>query len=222
LLAFYIGLIATGFLFILIPHFTLPLGYVHGAAGAVSQTQCEIWYHPELYIGILIVFLSLLAFRVKKILYVIIAVALLGLLQAFILRPVSYYTLSEIPIVILSQTVSIRAHLHIQATLIILSAVTILLALIPIVSARKVRISRLSLVTISSHNIIRRRFRSLALIVSVTIVLGAFFSDVFLSQSIENTLELGAGRLGADLMVVPSGEQSAAKAVLVPHESGYS
>jgi len=37
----------------------------------------------------------------------------------------------------------------------------------------------------------------------VTIVLGAFFSDVFLSQSIENTLELGAGRLGADLMVVP-------------------
>lgn len=215
MLAFYIGLIATGFLFILIPHFTLPLGYVHGAAGAVSQTQCEIWYHPELYIGILIVILSLFAYRVKKILYAIIAVALLGLLQAFILRPVSYYTLSEIPIVILSQTVSIRAHLHIQATLIILSAVTILLAIIPIVSARKVRISRLSLVTISSHNITRRRFRSLALIVSVTIVLGAFFSDVFLSQSIENTLELGAGRLGADLMVVPSGEQSAARAVLL-------
>jgi len=47
------------------------------------------------------------------------------------------------------------------------------------------------------------------------IVLGAFFSDIFLSQSIENTLELGAGRLGADLMVVPSKEKAAAQAVLL-------
>lgn len=215
MLVFYIGLIASGFLFILVPHFTLPLGYVSGAAGAVSQTQCEIWYHPELYLGILIVLLSLLSLRVKKLLYVIIVIGILGLLQAFILRPVSYYTLSEIPIIILSQTVSIRAHLHIHSTLIILSAIIILLALIPLIISKKVRFPRLTLFSISSHNITRRRFRSLALTASITIVLGAFFSDVFLSQSIENTLELGAGRLGADLMVVPAEDRSAAQAVLL-------
>lgn len=208
-------LVVAGILFVLLPHFVLPMGYIKGGAGALLVTECALAYHPELYLGILIAAGGLLSLRFRLVRYGVVVLGLLGLIQAYILRPVSYYLLSEMPLVILSQTFSLRAHTHIRTVLTVLSIVVIATALLPHLRGGREHLRTMSWSRISVANITRRRYRSLALFSSVMIVLGVFFADVFLSQSIEKTLELGAGRLGADLMVVPRSEQKAAQAVLL-------
>ncbi|RMG02890.1 MAG: ABC transporter permease, partial [Nitrospirae bacterium] len=113
------------------------------------------------------------------------------------------------------QTYSIRSHAHIRETLIILSVVTLAFSLSPLFIKRKKKVSLMTPFRVSSANLGRRLFRTVTLVVALTIVIGAFFADILLSKSIENTLEVGAGRLGADLMVVPEKEKKAAQAVLL-------
>jgi putative ABC transport system permease protein len=210
-----IGLIISGILFILIPHFVLPLGYIRGASGAMLLSECSIWYHIEIYIGILIIIGGLLQLRYKKAVIITLLAALFGFLQSYLMRPVSFYIQSEEPLIILAQTYSVRAHEHIALSIVILSAIVFLLSIIPLFRRRLEVPVKLNILHISSTNLKRKRFRTLALIISLTIVIGAFFSDILLTRSIENTLELGAGRLGADLMVVPRGEEKRAEAVLL-------
>lgn len=205
----------SGVLFLLLPHFVLPLGYIKGAAGAHLLSECSFWYHTETVLGVMIILGSLLSLRFRKALLIPLLTSLLGLMQAFILRPLSYYLQSEEPIIILSQTYSIRAHMAIGTVIIVLSALVLIVSLITLIKMKKDHIITLNIVHLSSSNIKRKRFRSLALIISLTIVIGAFFSDILLTRSIENTLELGAGRLGADLLVVPRGEEKSAEAVLL-------
>ncbi len=210
-----LGLLISGILFILVPHFVLPLGYIKGASGAMLLSECSVWYHIEIYIGILTLIGGLLHLRYKKAVIISLVAALLGFLQTWVMRPVSFYIQSEEPLIVLAQTYSIRAHAYIIMIITILSAVVFLLSIFPLVMRRKKEIVKLNILHISSTNLKRKRFRTLALIISLTIVIGAFFSDILLTRSIENTLELGAGRLGADLMVVPKGEEKRAEAVLI-------
>jgi putative ABC transport system permease protein len=210
-----ICIIIIGILFILVPHFVLPLGYIKGGEGALLLSECSVWYHPELYLGIMIIIGGLLSFRYKKVFVIPAFFGFLGIVQSFILRPISYFIQSEFPIIVLGQTYSLRSHFYIRESVISLSVITVLLSLFPIFFRRKDILPRITLFSLSSSNIKRRRYRSLVLILSLTIVIGAFFSNILLTQSIENTLELGAGRLGADLMVVPKGEKKTAEAVLL-------
>lgn len=210
-----ISLVVIGVLFILVPHFTLPLGYIKGGTGALLLSQCSIWYHPELYTGMATVLGGILSVRYKKVLLLVIAAGVMGVAEAALLRPMSYFTQSEIPLVVLSQTYSLRSHLHIREVILFLSVLVSAISGSALIFKKKKQGVQLTLSAISSANLSKRRYRSLALIISLTIVIGAFFSDILLSQSIENTLELGAGRLGADLMVVPGEEKVAAQAVLL-------
>ena len=210
-----LGIIIIGILFILIPHFALPLGYIKGGTGAMLLSECSIWYHPELYIGILTIAGALISIKYRKALFVTALAGAAGIVQAFLLRPVSFYLQSENPLIVLSQTYSIRAHSNIKITILILSVIVILLSLLPLLRRKEKQGILLSPLYVSSANLKRRRFRTIALVASLTIVIGAFFSDILLTRSIETTLEIGAGRLGADLMIVPEGERKAAEAVLL-------
>ncbi len=206
-----------GILLILIPHFALPLGYLKiSQGGAHLLSECSIWYHPSFYIGLLFVIVGVLSFRFRKILWAALVIAVAGLFQSFIMKPVSFYFQSEDPLVILAQTYSIRAHLHIRPVIALLSIFAILTVIMTFLVKRErtkpvlITISRISLA-----NLKRRTLRTTALVVSLAIAIGIFFSYVLLSKSIENTLEIGAGRLGADIMVVPSGAKKPAKTVLL-------
>ncbi len=158
---------------------------------------------------------SIVALRSRKAFIITLIASLFGFMQAYLVRPLSFYIQSEDPIIILSQTYSVRAHTQISATILILSSLVLIVSLIPLIKKKREHITKLDILHISSSNLKRNRFRSLALIMSLTIVIGVFFSDILLTRSIENTLELGAGRLGADLLVVPRGEEKAARAVLL-------
>ncbi|HDL21277.1 MAG TPA: hypothetical protein ENH30_08400, partial [Nitrospirae bacterium] len=211
-----LAIIITGILYILLPHFVMPLEYIKGGRGAMLLSECSIWYHPELYIGILTIIAGISSLKYKKPVIIAALAGFLGIIQAIVLRPVSFYTQSKDPIIILGQTESIRSHLYTREIILILSIVVIILSILHFVLARKAaKPLRITTLTLAYSNLKRRRFRSLALILSLTIVIGAFFSDIFLSKSIESTLEIGAGRLGADLMVVPENEKKAAQAVLL-------
>ncbi len=210
-----LGLIISGILMLMIPHFALPLDFVRGASGAMLTSECSIWYHPEIYLGALIIFAGALSLRYRKALFISSVMGLFGVVQTVIMRPVSYYLISEEPLIILAQTVSIRAHIYARLAIGFLSAIVLLMSLLPLLHKKAVVVTKVTIPHLSSANIKRKRFRSLALVISLTIVIGAFFSDILLTRSIENTLELGAGRLGADLMVVPKGEVKSAQAVLI-------
>lgn len=67
----------------------------------------------------------------------------------------------------------------------------------------------------ASRNISRRPFRSIALILSVTIVSGLLFAGAISIRGILNSIELGTKRLGADLIVVPEGNEDRIKTTLM-------
>jgi len=177
-------------------------------------SECFLRYHPEAYLGGLLIAAGLLSLRQRRFLLVGSIAGVAGLIQALILRPVSYYFQTAEPIIVLGQTYSVRAHINIREVLVLLSLLSLVVSIVPFLKKGS-RVAMVTTYRISSANLRRRIFRTAALLTSLTIVIGAFFSDILLSRSIENTLEVGAGRLGADLMVVPEGERKAAQAVLL-------
>ncbi len=210
-----IFLIVSGILLILIPHFVLPITYIKGTAGAQILTLCSIWYHPELYLGLSLSIAGIFSLRYKRSYYAVLPIAALTGIHALVLKPVSYYFQSEIPLVILGQMVSLRAHYGIGYLNALFSIILFATGLFIILKQREKRRFKFSLFHVSSANIQQKMSRSLFLIIGLAIIIGAFFSNILLTQSIENTLETGAGRLGADLMVVPEGEEKEAETVLL-------
>lgn len=65
------------------------------------------------------------------------------------------------------------------------------------------------------RNIKRRLFRSIALILSVTLVSGLLFAGAVIMKGVLNSIVLGAKRLGADLMIVPEGYEDKLKTTLI-------
>lgn len=76
----------------------------------------------------------------------------------------------------------------------------------------------IGLLHIARRNIGRKFFRSAAIIISVTVVAATLFTVTTIMDSVETSLKKGTARLGADLMVVPSEAESAAKSALLAGE----
>ncbi len=210
-----LALIILGILTVIIPHFLLPLDLVQGTRNALVITYCSAWYHPEIYLGCFIAITSIFSIRFKN---ALIAVVLAGIVLGFhssVLQPVSYYLSGTDMLVTLSHRSSLQSHTQLQTVLVILTVLILLFSLYPFFFSRKKTVASLSITTLSLRNIKRRFFRSVAMISALAIVIGAFFTDILLTQCIQNTLEIGASRLGADLMIVPKGEEENAQTVLV-------
>ncbi len=207
-------LLVIGTLYIILPHFLLPLGLFKGGTGALLLTECSVWYHPEIYLGVAIGIVGLLYLKKRGIILLLIPLSLLTVIQALALRPVSFYLGTEEPIVILAQTNSIRAHTHLRESLLILALLVLFVFLAHYLFRRR-QARRITLPLLIKANLGMRRFRTTTVVLSLVIVLGALFMDMLLTESVENALEIGAGRLGADLMVVPKGRQVEAKTVLL-------
>jgi putative ABC transport system permease protein len=72
-----------------------------------------------------------------------------------------------------------------------------------------------NLFSYAARNIKRRLFRSIALILSVTLVAGLLFSAAVSMKGVLNSIGIGTKRLGADLMVVPAGYEEKIKTTLI-------
>ncbi len=68
------------------------------------------------------------------------------------------------------------------------------------------------------QNLGRRRERTLLLVLAVAICSGAVFTGAVLMQSIENSMDVGFTRLGADMLVVPDGTMTNITAALLTAE----
>lgn len=80
----------------------------------------------------------------------------------------------------------------------------------------------LSLLQLSSQNLKRRLFRTFAVAACLALVTGALFSESLLAEGVQNSLQVGIGRLGADVMVIPYGQEVAVQTSLVMGEpSGF-
>jgi putative ABC transport system permease protein len=206
--------IVTGVLLILVPHFILPLSFLKGRIGALIVVDCSAWYHPELYLGILAVAGGIFSLKYRKAVYMTAIIGILGVIQGFLLKPVSFYLRSEIPVLTLSHTLSIRAHQNIGTVILVLSSVLLASSLLRLVIKKRRTLPDLTPFYISATNLKMTRSRSSAIVIALTIVIGAFFSDILLIRSIGSVLEIGSGRLGADLVVVPEGKEEEAEAFL--------
>ena len=76
----------------------------------------------------------------------------------------------------------------------------------------------LSLLQLSTQNLKRRLFRTLAVAACLALVTGTLFSESLLSEGVQNSLQVGIGRLGADVMVIPSGQETPAQTSLLMGE----
>ncbi len=209
----------TGILFFMVPHFLLPMDLLSGGRGAWLLSDCSFQFHPETVSGIILILAAILRMKGKNGSVAALLAAAIALTQAAIMRPLSFYLHSEENLVILGQTYSMRGHSHIRETLVFLGMIIVVTVIVDILLRRRTRWT-ISLFNLSLSNIMRKLFRSTALVLALSVVIGAFFADVLLTDSISNTLELGAGRLGADLVVVPKTAEKEAREVLIngtPH-----
>ena len=68
---------------------------------------------------------------------------------------------------------------------------------------------------LAQKNLRRKIFRSLAIIAAVMVVAATLFSVTTIMESVEQSLKRGTARLGADIMVVPSKAETAARSALL-------
>jgi len=73
----------------------------------------------------------------------------------------------------------------------------------------------LKIVALAQKNLSRKAFRSLAIIAAVMVVAATLFSVTTIMESVEQSLERGTARLGADLMVVPAKAENEARTALL-------
>jgi putative ABC transport system permease protein len=65
----------------------------------------------------------------------------------------------------------------------------------------------LGLLQISTQNLRRRLFRTLAVAACFGLITGTLFSESLISGGVQRSLQVGINRLGADLLVVPFGQE---------------
>lgn len=71
------------------------------------------------------------------------------------------------------------------------------------------------IVALAQKNLRRKIFRSLAIIAAVMVVAATLFSVTTIMESVEQSLKRGTARLGADIMVVPTKAETAARSALL-------
>jgi len=211
---FFLLYLILGILFIMVPHFLLPLAMIEAGRNGWVTTDCYLHYHPSWLFGLIIILGCVVSLKSRRGLWLVTLGGLLGLLQAIVLKPLSYFLRSTENLVILGQTISLRAHTGLRPTLLTLSLLVLTIVALDEFLRRR-RSGQPTLYSLPFANLRRKRFRSLALVTSLAVVIGAFFTDVLLTRSIGNTLEVGVGRLGADVVVVPKGHEEEARAVLM-------
>lgn len=208
-----------GCLFLMVPHFLLPIQLIEAGRSGWVTTECSWYYHPSWLIALVIIVGALIAINNKRGSWIIATGAVLGLFQGLALKPLSFFFRTEEKLIILGQTISLRAHSGIRVTLLILSSLVII-GLIAEILLNRLNYGQPTLYSLPFANLRRKRFRTAALVCSLAVVIGAFFADVLLTRSIGNTLEVGVGRLGADVVVVPKDHTKDAESILLegtPH-----
>lgn len=76
----------------------------------------------------------------------------------------------------------------------------------------------LSLNRLAIKNILRKPFRSIAITSAAALAVGLVFFAYTILNSVEQSLELGMARLGADIMVIPEGQETKSKRILLSGE----
>ncbi|MEW6427069.1 MAG: FtsX-like permease family protein [Thermodesulfobacteriota bacterium] len=71
------------------------------------------------------------------------------------------------------------------------------------------------ILSLAKHNLARKKFRSMAIVLAVLVVAATLFSVTTIMDSVEQSLERGTARLGADIMVVPASAEVEAKTALL-------
>jgi len=222
LVSFILSLI--GIFIASIPHNLLPLRMLKGAYGAQILPICSWGFHPELYLGSAISLIGiLLIFRPSLHLREILSglgifLSMVVIYQGFSMMPLSYY-LRKDPILVWAHTTSINGHIYIRTSLIVMGVLGMTLSLLNMVIKERIRTpSIIQSYIISLRNIRRRVFRTIAIIGGTATIISAIFGGTILSKSIEESLEVGAQRLGADMIVVPKGEEVRTRNVLISGE----
>ncbi len=78
--------------------------------------------------------------------------------------------------------------------------------------------NKLSLIFLAFQNLMRRTFRTSALLIAIAIVSGAVFSTSTLMWGVNDSLKKGLSKFGADLLVVPKGSMISMKSALLSGE----
>ena len=100
------------------PHKFLPLGYIIGSTGAVVRSICLMRFHPEFYVGIMIILTGILYGLVPS-RYLFFLLLMEGgalMVHGIHPMPVSYYTGESEGILILANYKSITAHAFYRET----------------------------------------------------------------------------------------------------------
>lgn len=77
---------------------------------------------------------------------------------------------------------------------------------------------KLGLFYLATSNIKRKLFRTISIVLSVAVVAGTLFSATMVIYSVKKSINIGAERLGADILVVPASAEEKARTALISGE----
>jgi len=197
------------------PHHLLPTRTALTGTGAFLKIYCYSWlYHPEFYLGIVLVILGVLLlldrFR-RPLSLTVIFIGLLLFVTAYMMKPPEYYlkiganllNVEYNPYIWQGEN-SIRAHIGIRHLLFLLGLATVATGYLSYID-REVTLVKKRYTTsyISLQNIKEKPFRNAVLVFMVSVAASSLFAGTIIIKGSEGGLESATGRLGADIAVVP-------------------
>ncbi len=201
-------------------HYFLPLGHLAGAGGAEILLDCAWAIHPESILTLPLLAGAVVALKWRRGYYLTAVTGLLVIAHGVTLEPASFFLGETNSVLVLADRTVLRSHLGLDLWLITWGAFIVFLSAWG--RFRRVKsVHRPSILLLARRNLRRKVFRSAALATGVGISVGAVFAYTLLMETVEKTLEIGAGRLGADIMVVPEGKEQAAGKVLLSGEPSF-
>ncbi len=192
-------------------HHILPEKLERTVTGAIVRSFCSgIEVHPEVITGLGITLLAIAYFAFPRRGFLVISgfLSILGFIAGILMKPLSFYLRKE-PLIIGFDTAALKSHLYIKESILILSALSFLISLYLFYHHAHVAPLRVGNLAFSIANISRRRFRSLAIVVFLSVMVASLLVFSAIWGGIGSGIAQVSSKISPEIVAVPEGSREA-------------
>jgi len=198
-------------IFLSILHYILPIQ--ESPSEATAKLFCPgIYVHPEPLVGALIFISAMGALfstpRARWFFLSAMLLSLAGIVLGLETKPLSYY-LGRQGFEVGFDTVSFNSHYLIGEFIIIISSISFIASIFGIKFIKNLKYPKISFFIFAISNLVKKRFRALAIGFFLTLMVGSLFSSSVLWLGVNRGIEESITKLGADIVAVPEGTEDA-------------
>lgn len=192
-------------------HHILPEKLEETVTGAIVRGFCSgVEVHPEVITGIGITLFALAYFAFPNRIFLIISgsLSIFGLIAGILMKPLSFYLRKE-PLIIGFDTAALNSHAYIRESILVLSALSLVINLYLFYHHPRVVPLRAGNFAFSIANISRRRFRSLAIVIFLSVMVASLLVFSAIWSGIGSGIAQASSKISPEIVAVPAGTKEA-------------